>query len=919
MKSSLLFLLVLGAFQLAFSQANNDSLYSVNVTSFYGKAYQYIYSKQDSAYYYFNKINKEAQKHHDFETFISSTCASNKTAAYFYDLEKMKHNLSELDSVVSKHHKELKESPHYLYYINTIDFDRGLYYFRLNNYSQSRENFTSIITSIESLKESELNVNLIDLITSAYSFIAKMYTNDGKFNLAKDYYVKNIQFLETKKADDISKINRTYSLLAEVLKNQNQIESSNVYFKKSLAYNLNNHGGSNNIITEANHLLDNYLSQSKTDSAFYYLDIIKTYVVENATKANIYHKAKAKIHEATNNYNLALQELEEVLALTQERWKDNPHNDVAIAYKKIGDLHKKFNNYDKALVHYDLALNYLKNVNTNDLKQQTDLKLLKNKSEVLNTFDLHTQSLKITHQALKILDDLKPSFKNNEDKLFLMEEAFPVFESALEANFKLFAETNQDSLIDSAFYYSEKSKSVLLMESILSTRATEFANIPKKITEQEQVLKSRITHLEKELNQSKKSELESELFEAKKSYRELVTTIETEYKSYFDLKYNAKVITLKEVQAFLNSDTALVSYFYGNNAIYSITITKNNKSIQRIIRNQELDDAIISVYNMLSIPKSDLQELNKMSNELYLKVLAPSITNISEKNVIIISDGLLNYIPFSSLSINGSSQYVVGNYAISYVNSATLLKQLSEKESINTNVLAFAPSFNSLNNTNLLALPHNETEVEGILNFFNGETLTGSQASLQNFNSKSANYGILHFATHAILDDINPEYSYLAFQPNTTENNLLYVSDLYNLNLNTSLVALSACESGIGNLNRGEGFTSLARGFYFSGASSIASTLWKINDASSLNIMNNFYKNLSEGDDKSTALNKAQMSFLNGNSQNALAHPYYWSGFVISGNTSAIVKSNNTWVWFTLAGIGVLAIGFLLIKRRKSN
>ena len=97
----------------------------------------------------------------------------------------------------------------------------------------------------------------------------------------------------------------------------------------------------------------------------------------------------------------------------------------------------------------------------------------------------------------------------------------------------------------------------------------------------------------------------------------------------------------------------------------------------------------------------------------------------------------------------------------------------------------------------------------------------------------------------------------MAFQPDGNSN-LLYVSDLYNLNSNTSLVTLSACESGIGDLKRGEGFISLARGFYFSGAKSIASTLWKINDGSSLKIMEAFYKNLSEGDDKNVALQKAQ-------------------------------------------------------------
>src|SRR5690606_16877575 len=176
-----------------------------------------------------------------------------------------------------------------------------------------------IISSVENLKENNLNVYLIDLITSAYSFIAKMYVNDGKYNLAKDYYTKNIYFLETKKADDIIKINRTYSLLAEVLKNQNQLDSSNSYFKKSLTYNLNNQGNSSSIVTEANHLLENYLNTEKIDSSNYYLEIIKDHLPVNHPRWNIYYEAQAKIYEATKNYDLAEAELQKALELVQQK------------------------------------------------------------------------------------------------------------------------------------------------------------------------------------------------------------------------------------------------------------------------------------------------------------------------------------------------------------------------------------------------------------------------------------------------------------------------------------------------------------------------------------------------------------------------------------------------------------------------
>src|SRR5690606_37902533 len=104
---------------------------------------------------------------------------------------------------------------------------------------------------------------------------------------------------------------------------------------------------------------------------------------------------------------------------------------------------------------------------------------------------------------------------------------------------------------------------------LLSTQATKFANIPKGIIEREQVLKSQINHLEKQLNQTKTDDLENELFEIKRRYRELISSIETNYKTYYDLKYSQEVISLGQLQKFLKPNEALVSYFYGNTAIRS--------------------------------------------------------------------------------------------------------------------------------------------------------------------------------------------------------------------------------------------------------------------------------------------------------------------------------------------------------------
>ena len=121
------------------------------------------------------------------------------------------------------------------------------------------------------------------------------------------------------------------------------------------------------------------------------------------------------------------------------------------------------------------------------------------------------------------------------------------------------------------------------------------------------------------------------------------------------------------------------------------------------------------------------------------------------------------------------------------------------------------------------------------------------------------------------------------------------------------MVTLSACQTGFGKLQKGEGMLSLARAFNYAGVPSIVTTLWKINDQSTSEIMKFFYKNLSDGLSKKEALRQAKLSYLNANDDALLRHPYYWSGIVMTGNTMPL-KTTNYVFW----AISIL-VGFLFI------
>lgn len=900
--------------------------YDTQMDDLFSKAYEHLYVNKDSAYHYFNEIEVLANKNQDWATVFEALISSNRNAGAFYDLDKLSGNLNRLDSLFLKHKPYLDTLPEKRLYVNSLLYDKGNYYFQLNNYRSSRQTFGQIIDSLEPLPNTEMDEELIDLLSVSYSFIAKMYTDEGKYELAQQYYDKNIRYILQKKPNDLASLNTNYSLLAELYGKKGQYENSNAYFKKALGFYLKDQTGINGIIATAHNLSENYLALSKTDSAQYYLKLAKNYLNETHHFASYHHRVQAKLEQKMNNYELALKELNFALHLEKEKWKNAKNESIAIIYNEIGMLQVAFGQYVNAVANYNLGLEQVEDF---DSRGTSTLKLLKNKSVSLNKLgnnDNYKATMETVNLGIKTLDTLKPSFKSKADQLFLIEDAFPLFESGLEAAYQLYASTSDDSLIDLAFRYSEKSKSVLLLEALLEAKATQFANIPNDVLERESELKSEITYLEKQIKNSEtdQSDQKDALFTLKEEYRQLVQKLEVDYKSYYDLKYNTTTVSLEVSQKSLSKHQLLISYFYGNKAIYAIALNRGKKEMFRIPIDADLEANIKKVYQMLSDPKSDVMALGSDTYKIYELLLKPILNSGDQKKLIIIPDGLLNYLPFSALNTSpGGIRYLVENHAIGYVNSATLLSELEERQPKEHTILAFAPSFDgtvSVSNPDrgkLLPLPNNKKEVEQILTSFHGRAYIDGEASLRNFKSQLASFGMVHLATHAIFDDTAPEYSYLAFAQNgNAAEDLLYVADLYNLQLDADLVTLSACESGIGDLKRGEGFLSLARGFFYSGAASIASTLWKINDASTTTLMTSFYKNLSKGEAKDVALQNAQIEFLDNNRDNALSHPYYWSAFVISGNTLALSLPYN-WIWFILVTLVVLVSGFLYFKTKK--
>lgn len=553
---------------------------------------------------------------------------------------------------------------------------------------------------------------------------------------------------------------------------------------------------------------------------------------------------------------------------------------------------------------------------------------------------------------LKLINKFRLSYHEERSKEYLADKYFDVFDEAIEVSFQLFENTDDVDFLHKTFAISENSSSLVLLEALRHSKARSFAGIPDSLLEKEQELQKAIAFFEEqkleesaEKHTAKLAEINSEIFDLKQKYYKLIRLFETTYPGYFRLKYNLKSTSVADIQRkILKSDQAFVEYFLGEKFVFVFIIKKDNFSVKKIKKDFPLEEWIASLRSQImrfqfpfNLPGDYHSELVNTSHQLYMRLIKPIEKELPKRLIIIPGDKLAS-IPFETLitKINGEARdyknhdYLLKNHSIGYCYSATLFQEMFEKDTRETaeNMLAVAPDFGNdgkyvaLRTMNLAALKYNIPEAKKVAKLLGGVLLLGDRATEQNFSEEAHKYNMIHLATHGKADGEIGENSRLGFTEiiDTIENEWLFVKDIYNIKLNAALVTLSACETGVGELRKGEGVISLARSFAYAGASCINTTLWKVNDEKTADLMTLFYKNIKTGKTKDEALRQAKLDFIQTN--NTLdAHPFYWASFIMIGDMTAIdpafLKTSNAWIW--AVGLGLLGLlGFVLYFRKRS-
>jgi len=583
-----------------------------------------------------------------------------------------------------------------------------------------------------------------------------------------------------------------------------------------------------------------------------------------------------------------------------------------------------------------------------------DLTALAEKSK--NPFAEKERALQVYLQCDHFIDERRLSFLSEETRLSLAGTARSIYEKGIELAFDLYQGKNDSSYLETAFYFSGKSKSLLLLLGLKESFALHSAGIPQALMDREWELELKIANKKSERYQlrlqtstgqeEKGATLDQELFHLEKSKDSLLSILEHSYPDYFQLKYDLGLPSVQDLQGRLPENMNLVDYFWGENDLYIFFLDKDKIEGHRSSGVDSLKRKLSLFKELINSPWTDKEgadiernrkQFTDLSHFLYKKLLGPVNFSTTEglQRLKIVADGGLGFLNFGLLMAEKADTstgyrdlpYLIHDFEISYAYSVGQWWHVLQKGSIpltgKDDLLAFRPEYpeiEELKNLEIASrkgfgpLYYSKEEIDNISGYFDSQVFEGEKATEKSFYQLAPQFPLIQISGHAMIPDSTPHAAFIAFTDvNSSQfDDSLMLEELYALRLNAEMVVLSACETGIGELFSGEGIMSLGRGFTYAGARSLVMSLWEVNDASTAQIMSSLYSYLAQGQNKDAALRQAQLDYLNRSDQ-LHAHPYFWAAFVATGDMRAMEIPGSGWKASYMLSAFLLIVGLVWI------
>lgn len=333
-------------------------------------------------------------------------------------------------------------------------------------------------------------------------------------------------------------------------------------------------------------------------------------------------------------------------------------------------------------------------------------------------------------------------------------------------------------------------------------------------------------------------------------------------------------VSSEELRGLIGEHEALVEYYYRGRDLYAFVLDRRQLRAVKL-EGEGLEDQVRAFRHGLEASTGDAWRKHAVA--LYDRLWKPLEAALgTPQSVIVVSHGVLHYLPFAALT-RADGGFLIDRHRLRFLPSASVLKFLKPKQS--NRLLQMLVLGNPDLGDPSLDLQFAESEARVIAGMFLGSRLlVRKDASETNLKTAGTAFNRIHFATHGKFQADDPLASGLYLAKDGSNDGTLTVGELYSMGLDTDLVTLSACETGLGKVANGDDVVGLTRGFLYAGSRSIVASLWSVDDNATAELMKRFYANLA-GMNKEEALRQAVIG-----ARQSFAHPYFWAAFQLTGN-----------------------------------
>jgi len=658
----------------------------------------------------------------------------------------------------------------------------------------------------------------------------------------------------------------------------------------------------------------------------------------NGAAVTLRHIANAYAHldqkqKALDCYNQAIEIL---------RSKDP--RQLTAALRDLGSLYSELGERQKAIDTFNEALQITRN--TRDRIGEADT--LARFAKVVSDSGNLTEAKRMTEAALASVESLRVNLKSQQLRAAYFASVRKYHELYVNVLMQLHRQRPSEGFDAMALQASENARARSLLELLMEANAQIRQGVDPALVDRERKVRQDLSvkaEQQMRLLSAKHTEQEATSISQKldalaNEYEEIQTRIRQTSPRYAAVTQPAP-LSLKEIQSqLLDENTVLLEYSLGEEKSYLWAISPASLRTFELPKRAEVEQAARRVYDLVTAsdanrPNEPLEQRRKRLAEadesypnaiaaLSQMLLGPVAAELKNKRLIVVAEGVLQYVPFAALSEPGESETpLMVKHEIVMLPSGSVLgvlrRETKERSPAPKGIAVFADPVFEVGDARLTGKTPQAAPVElaaepevkrsaeesGLVSFqrlrFSREEANQIMKFAERNNSLQAldfsanrtnatshdleNYGIVHFATHGIINSRNAELSGIVLslvdQNGKPQNGFLRLYDIYNMNLKADLVVLSACQTALGKEIEGEGLIGLTRAFMYAGAPRVVASLWRADDRATAVLMSRFYEGLlTRRLSAAAALRNAQVSMWQ---DKRWRNPRYWAAFTIQG------------------------------------